>query len=122
MGGALRIDLAAEWAGTALNAPARVPADRPAARPEGRRPFRAELAVPTERLEVQRRHREHLLGGRVERIEVTRPLDALAVLPLLEDLRWRAEAGPRVDHRGASKGPADRNRDGGLAHGDRHPP
>ena len=35
---------------------------------------------------------------------------------------WRAEAGPRVDHRGASKGPADRNRDGGPAHGDRHPP
>ena len=56
----------------------------------------------------------------VDRIEVGRPVDALAIAPLLEHLRRGAEAGAGVDHGGAADGAADRNRDGGLARRDRH--
>ena len=45
----------------------------------------------------------------------------MLVAPVLEDLVRGAEAGPRVDHRGAADGLRDRNRDRRVAFGDRQP-
>ena len=116
----LRVDAAAERAGAALDAAARVAADRPAARAQRLRALGAELPVSAQRLEVERRDGEDLLRRPIERVEVGRPVDALAIPPLLEHLPWSAEAGAGVDHRGPAHGAADRNRDRGLAQGDRH--
>ncbi len=63
VGGALGVDAAAERAGAALHAGAGVARDRAAAGAEGRGALHAELPVAPHALGVQRRHREHLLGG-----------------------------------------------------------
>jgi hypothetical protein len=116
----LRVDAATQRAGAALDAAARIAADRPAARAQRLRTLGAELPVSTQRLDVERRDGEDLLRRVIDRIELRRPVDALAIPPLLEHLPWCAEAGAGVDHGGAAHGAADRNRDRGLPDSDSH--
>ena len=101
--GPLRVDAATDRAGAALDAAARVAADRPAARAQRRRALDAELPVSAQRLDVERGDGENLLGRVIVGVELRGPVDALAIPPLLEHLPWCAEAGAGVDHGGAAQ-------------------
>src|SRR5204863_2784484 len=110
MSRALGVELAAQRAGAALDAAAGVAADRAAARAEGTGALHAELSVSAHALGIEGSDGKHLLGARVEGVEIIRPGDPLALAPLLEDLRGRPKAGPGVDHGGAPDCPSDRDR------------
>src|SRR4029079_10361242 len=106
------------------------------------RALRTKLPVAPQLFEPERRHLENSLGLRVEAAEVVRPFNPFVFPPFLDDLPGSPEAGPGVDHRGAADGPAavasreavpgvdhrgapdgpaDRDRDGRLPGGNRHP-
>ena len=83
-----------------------------------RRP-RRKLAVAPDVLERDLGHLERPLRVLVFAPEVGRPADPGLVAPLAQDLVGGAEAGARVDHRGAADGAADRQRDRRATLGDR---
>ena len=118
---ALRVEAAAERAGAAADAAARVARDRAAAGADRGGALHHELAVAPHPLDVDGRDLEHLLGLGVLGVEARRPVDAVLRGPAREDVLGRAEAGARVDHRGAADRSADRHRDHRPALGDGQP-
>jgi hypothetical protein len=116
---ALRVDRTPVGAGAALDAAARVAGDRAAAGADRRRARHRQPAVAAHPVGVERRHAQHLLGLGEVGVELGRPGDPEPPRPAVEHRLRGAEAGARVDHRGAADDLRHRDHDRGPARRDR---